>query len=828
MKVSINIVKKLVGFELPPIDELVERINSQLGGVEDIINLGEKYKDAKIVKVVECEKHPNADKLTVCKIDAGDDELVQVVCGAPNARADMWAAWLPPKSVVPSTFDDAEPFVLATRELRGVMSHGMLASGNELGINDDQQGIIEITENDLPEGVTLTAGASFATTFGLDDVIVDIENKMFTHRPDCFGQIGVAREIAAIFDKQFASPDWYANLPSFDSADGLKIDVFNDAPEKCSRLLSVAMSGVEIRPSPLWLQCILVALGVSPVNNVVDVANYIMLMTAQPVHAYDYEKLRGQKLGVRLAEKGEKLHLLNDKTYDLAEDDIVIVDGEQAIGLGGVMGGFDSEITEQTKNIVLEVANFDMYAIRKTSMRHGIFTDAVARFNKGQSPLQGDRVMARLLQMMTELAGAKQASEVFDLSSEQVEQAKATDTLVPELTVEAQFVRDRLGMDIPKSEMAKFLVDAEFSVKGDDSDDVLKIGVPFWRTDIEQAEDIVEEVGRLYGFDKLPRELPQRSMKPAPKNPRLKVKQQVRQSLSRAGANEVLTYSFVHEKVIRNAEQDVDLAFKLSNALSPDLQCYRLTVLPSLLDKVHANIRAGHDEFVLFEIGKGHQRDLMGEDDLPVEKSFLDVVYASKNERTGAPFYRVKKLAERLMLDFGLKVNFVPIDEPINEAYATPFDQKRSVRVEIGEQLIGLVGELKQSVGQRFKLPQYVAALTIDFDKLVDLVPDSPQNYQVLSNYPVVTQDISLKTSTSVSYGELASLVDATIVGQIGKDVDFRLSPISIYQSSDDESTKTTTFRVEMVSRDRTLRNEEVQEALADVEKAVGEKFPLD
>jgi len=223
MKVSLNAIKQYIDFELPPVDELVKRINEQLGGVEEVTHLGEKNKDALIVKVVECEKHPDADRLSVCKIDIGDSplksriknldsDLIQVVCGAPNVHADMWAIWLPPESTVPSTYGTNEPFVLGARELRGVMSNGMLAAGDELGINGDHDGIIEITEKDMLVGKELKAGASFAEVFGLNDTIIDIENKMFTHRPDLFGQLGVAREIAGIFGHQFTSPEWYRKV----------------------------------------------------------------------------------------------------------------------------------------------------------------------------------------------------------------------------------------------------------------------------------------------------------------------------------------------------------------------------------------------------------------------------------------------------------------------------------------------------------------------------------------------------------------------------------------------------------------------------------------
>ena len=358
MKVNLDIVEKLVGFELPPVNELTARVNAQLGGVEENINIGERYAGARIVRVVECVKHPDADRLSVTKIDDGgavadverdDRGLVQVVCGAPNVHADMWAVWLPPRTAVPASFDEAEPFVLDARPLRGVLSQGMLAAGDELALNDDHDGIVEITTNDMPDGVELKAGASFAETFGLTGYILDIENKMFTHRPDCFGQLGVAREIAGILGKQFTSPEWYKSLQDFAFGDGsLELTVENQASDKVPRFMAVAIAGVEVKPSALWLQCQLVAMGGKPINNIVDATNYVMLMTAQPTHAYDYDKLRGGKLMARMAQSGEKLTLLNGKEYELTVDDIVIADGEGAIGLAGIMDGIVNSRTPPT------------------------------------------------------------------------------------------------------------------------------------------------------------------------------------------------------------------------------------------------------------------------------------------------------------------------------------------------------------------------------------------------------------------------------------------------------------------------------------------------
>lgn len=819
MKVSLNTIKQYIDFELPPVDELVERINQQLGGVEEIIDLASKYKDAKIVRVVECAKHENADKLSVCKVDAGTGELVQVVCGAPNVRADMWAVWLPPESTVPSTFEDEEPFVLGARELRGVMSNGMLASARELALGDDHDGIVEIVERDLPAGKSLTPGGSFAETFGLNDTVIDIENKMFTHRPDLFGQLGVAREIAGIFGKQFEEKDWYWNLPEFEQASGLELDTFNDAEEKVPRIMFVAMTNVEVRPSPLWLQCALVAMGSKPINNIVDVTNYVMLLTAQPTHAYDYDKIRGRKIGARMATEGETIELLNGKSYELTTDDIVIADAEGAIGLGGIMGGGNSEVSDDTRNIVLEVANFDMYAVRRSSMRHGLFTDALTRFNKGQSKLQNDRVVAKLMTLMEQYAGGTQASDVFDVN----DFSEDTDisSLHGEQIVKISFINERLGLDLSGVAIGNILRSANFAAfKPADDDDELSVTAPFWRTDIELPEDIVEEVGRLYGFEKLPRELPRRSTKPAPKNSSRVLAQNIREILSKAGANEVLTYSFVHENIIKKSGQDTDEAYKISNALSPDLQYYRLSLTPSLLSHVHNNIKSGYRDFALFEIGKTHsKRADLDSDGLPSEMRRVALVVASRQDRTDAPYYNAKTVLEFLTTKLGLKLVFKPISSDTTLTMAKPFEASRSARAidVVSGQTIGIVGEYTVATRQAFKLPDYSAGFELLPQAIEMALEKVTAGYKPLSKYPSTDRDISFKVSEDVSYQQVVDLAESELADS---GVDYALSPADIYQAEGD-SKKTITINVRLTPFDRTLQSEDANKIVATLTESV-------
>ena len=841
MKVSLNVIKQLINFELPPVDELAQLINRQLGKVDRVENLAERYRGARVVRVVECAKHPNADRLSVTKIDDGmtvsgvprdESGLVQVVCGAPNVQAGMWAVWLPPASTVPASILEGEPFTLDARKLRGVLSQGMLAAADELAIGTDHEGIVALTPRDLPAGKTLQPGADFAALFGLDDYVLDIENKMFTHRPDCFGQLGVAREIAGILHQPFTSPTWYNLEQVFGDGDSVPLVVSNDIPQLVPRFMAVAIRGVQVAPSPFWLQCQLVAMGAKPINNIVDATNYVMLMTAQPTHAYDYDTLQGGQLGVRMARQGETLALLSGKTIELTPDDIVIADGQGPVALGGIMGGSRTEVSATTTTIVLECATFDMYAVRKMAMRHGVFTDALARFNKGQSPLQNAAVLNRLIGMV----GGEQASPVIDSKPFTSEHGGILDEYFAgkyepaTIDITSRFINQRLGSYLAENDICTLLNNVEIHSHGPENElGYICLQVPFWRTDLETKEDIVEEIGRLHGFDTVPRQLPMRRIQPARKNPRRELRRVVREALAKAGANEVLSYSFVHERVLKGAGQDPAQAFRLSNALSPDLQYYRLSVLPSLLDKVHANIKAGHSKFMLFEIGKGHTTAQMGEDGLPAEQSLVDLVYSSKKPRAGAVFYRVRATLDQLAHDSGLTLVYTPVAAAQDDPVYAPFDINRSAHVWVEgseaagqpeRQLIGVVGELRPAVVKHFKLPNYTAAASLCLDMLEQVWRDASVHYRPISRYPTTARDISIQTSTEVTYDELMQAVSSamTRASETYPDVTIRdLTPLSIYKATPDASHQTTTFRLTLSSSQATLSAERVRSIIRTV-----------
>jgi len=828
MKVSINTIKRMnERYECAGdiaqggVQALVEKVGAQLGAIEEVIDFGSKYEGVIVAQIVSVEDHPNADRLHVCRIDDGgkieglerdEDNLVQVVCGAPNVRDGMFVAWLPPGATVPETFGSGDPFVLEARELRGVKSNGMLASPRELAIGDSHEGILEITKEVGP-------GTSFADAYNLrGDAIMDIENKMFTHRPDCFGFLGVAREIAGIQGMPFKSPAWYTLNPEFPEAEtnDLPLELRNELPDVVRRFTAITMKDVTVKPSPLLIQLELIKAGMRPINNIVDYTNFFMLETGQPLHAYDYDKLRAQDgdadhatIVVRNPRKGEKITLLNGKEIEPREEAIMIATANKLIGVGGVMGGADTEVDENTKNIVIECANFDMYSIRRTSMAHGLFTDAVSRFNKGQSPLQNLPVLAKIVDEIARFADGKVAGALID--DNRVSEAMERGSLYPPVRLTTEFINTRLGFSLSADDMATLLQNVEFAVEIDG--DTLTVQAPFWRTDIELPEDIVEEVGRLYGFDHLPLELPRRSITPAEPNRVVTLKSRLRAILRTAGANEVLTYSFVHGDLLDKVGQKREEAFQLSNALSPDLQYYRLTLLPSLLDKVHANIKAGYNEFALFEIGKTHELSAMDEDGLPLELDELALVYAAnKTDKPGAAYYEARRFLTHIANELGIELEFKKIagfDAPL----AVPFDPNRMAMVTIkGEETgFGMIGEFKPSVRKALKLPEKSAGFEIGYGALMHHINSL---YTPLPRFPRVAQDICLRVKNDISYQQVFDVAWNALQGQEPDTTFCSLTPLDIYRREDDADYKQITLHLSIASYERTLTDQEVAKLL--------------
>ncbi|MCL2085544.1 phenylalanine--tRNA ligase subunit beta, partial [Candidatus Saccharibacteria bacterium] len=672
MIISVNWLRELVDLGDVSAHELAKVIGARLVEVEEVIDLGKRYKGIIVVEVKECEKIPET-KLNICQIDIGEKELVQVVCGAPNVRKGLVTAWIPPGATVPNTYGDAEPFVIGAKELRGQMSNGMLAGIDELGLGDDTSGIVELNN------WKAKPGSLIADVLDLNDYLLDIENKSLTHRPDTFGVIGFAREVAGILGKKFETPEFLIKneelLPVTDEK--IKIDV--EDRELCAAYRAIVMgAGVDLRqptypkgPSasatPIKNEKILlsemkiklVKSGMRPISKSVDISNYIMILTGQPLHFFDYDKLlevgKGDtaEIVVRSAKNGEKMELLDGKTIEMTDGDIVICSGKTPVALAGVMGGSSTAVDENTERILIEAATFNLYSIRSTGMRYGIFSEALTRFTKGQPAELSKYVIDDAVMMLRDESKMEILSKVY-------ESASAYEAV--KLNVSVEEINKILGTSFAASEMAETLANVGFGVKI--KGEKLDIAVPYWRTDIHILEDIAEEVGRLTGYDNIPMILPKRSAKQVERDSMGDFKQKLRSVLSGMGANEVLTYSFVAGVFLESVGQDPKNSYRLVNSISPELQYYRQSLLPSLIEKAGVNLADGFGKFALYEINKVSPKSTgLNDEEVPVEEDRVAMILVDENSDSVATFYDIKNKVYEVIRQMGGDVSKVEVEE---------------------------------------------------------------------------------------------------------------------------------------------------------------------
>ncbi len=809
MKISVNWLKKYTKIDLP-IEKLVAEIGSKLVEVEGVENLGEKYKDVLIVKAVECYPHQDSDHLSVVKIDDGgvrselerdENGLVQVVCGAPNIKAGMTVAWLPPTSVVPESFNDDQPFVLNARKLRGVMSNGMIASARELDLWQEHDGILEITDE-------IKAGTSFAEFYELDDYILDIENKSLTHRPDCFGMIGFAREVAAILGQKFESPDYFGTV--FDEYNQkVKIEVDS---EVCQGFNAAVIEDIsKLRGLNLLQKTYLARSGVKPVDDIVDISNYVMLETGQPTHVYDYDKMvelngdENLELSVRRSKKGEKLTLLDGQTVEL-NDDIVICLNNKPITLAGIMGGESTKVDQNTKRILIESATFNLYKMRNSQMRHGIFSEALTRFTKGQ-PVGGlQAALLRNLKMMN-LKGN------FSVSN-----CQSNDT--EKISFNIELINTYLGTNYTEELIKNTLKNVELDVEIKDG--IISVEKPWWRTDLNNSIEIIEEIGRINGYDNIKLSLPTRKTSANLETVWDKMRQDFRYKLYSCGANEVMNYSFVPKSLILKAKQDPENSYQIINSISPELECYRQSLTPSLLDKVYSNIRAGHNQFAIFELAKVHNK-LFGQtaDNVPVEKTNLALVVTDKKSKDSA-YYLAKKYLDKLLTDFNIEYKIEPIDDAdeINQI----FESRRAAQVVIDGQVVGVVGEFENPVKSDFKLPQSTAGFELNLDKILSSYKNAKPSINKVYTLPSMSRDFCFEVKKDLKYQDLYQNIEQ-IVSKF-KEIDFTIVPIDFY--SDNEAKKRITIRLTLNPTIETLTTKKVDGIMIGILKNLKQKVEFE
>ena len=824
MLISLNWLKGGLQTDNITDDELVKLIGARLVEVEGVIDQTHKYDKIYAVKVIS-EQPIEGTHLHLCKIDDGgvaadverdDDGYVQVMCGAPNVHEGMFAAWIAPGAIVPQTFNTDEPFKIGMRKMLGKYdSYGMMAGADELDFGDDHSGIVELNP------ATAKPGKAISELFGnLDDKILDIENKSLTHRPDTFGILGFRREVAGILGQKHVTDDWYFEPEqTFDNDPSIKLDIEIDE-KLCPRYTAIVFESIAPNVNPYldFDATLLARSGMRPVNPIVDATNIIMLATGQPLHAFDYDKFvavggsKTPKIIVRAAKKGEKLELLDGNTVELKTDDIVITSNDVPVALAGAMGGASTAIDENTKRVILESATFSLYNLRKTQMAHGIFSEAITRFTKGQP---AGATKAAAIRFSEKAAKYLKPLALFDT------QKTAPAPIEVELTL--SHINNLLGTDFTGQQVKEILENVEFDVKlgsdkvnidtklfslkiEDENDENILVTVPFWRTDIHIAEDIIEEVGRLSGFDNIAPVLPQHAT--ADPNELFGLKAQIRDHLAARGANEVLTYSFVHGDLIQKVGQKPDNSYKIVNSISPDLQYIRQSIVPSLLDKSYANLRAGHDQFALFEMNQVYPRNLGNDsDNVPQGRHELGFVFVSQKEQSN--FYRAKKYLESLLASLNIPFEIAAFAENTTNSYYEP---KRSAVIKSGDKVLGYIGEIRRSILRGFKLPAGVAAFELSLAGMLDAEQGVNSKDFRLSDYPSVLRDITLTVDGAAKYADIESRLR-----KILSDYIYKLVPTSIYQA-EGSKTKNISFHVEFAATDKTLTKAEISAIMEKLE----------
>lgn len=781
MKISWNWLKRHLDLEgLDPWD-VANRFTMSVAELEGVEELGTTASKVLTARVKSVTRHEKSDKLMVLEVDLGD-RVVTAVSTAPNIRPGIVFPFATPGAVLEGV--EGKP-VVSEVEFKGVRSLGVTCSEKELGISQDHTGLLEFPEG-TPVGVRLT------DFLPLHDFVFEIDNKSITHRPDLWGHRGVAREIGALVGRKLLPFD--VTIPK-GPADPLKVRV--EVPELCPRYTALVFDGVRVGQSPLWLKVMLNYVGVRPINNVVDLTNFVMLDVGNPTHAFDARFLASDTIVVRRGLPGETLRTLDNVVRDLSPDDVVIADGERAVALGGVMGGENSQIREDTTRVVLEAACFNPTAIRRTSARLGLRTEASARFEKGldlSSPIQATALFARLMQEVCPSSFV--ASRFYCVSVPEPEPTV--------IKVSPAFIRRRLGVDLPDQRMREILESLEFKVAVEGSS--FLVTVPSFRAvrDVKIPVDIVEEVGRIYGYHNI-RPVPLLApVAPPPVVVSKQVEETVRDVLSACGYIEVMSYSFDSSTVANQIGYFLEGAVELVNPISSDLPVLRRHLMPNLL--VHsARNSLFREDFRIFECGRVFFPAPRG-GEIPHQERHVAGIICSRTLDNQHLYRLARGHVEAMLAKLGRSAAiFVPPAERWNVPWAVP-GKARSVVVGQSGAECGLVSILNPLVRDALKLRSKAAWFEVDLEPLIS-APKIQQQFEPLPRHPAIQNDLSVIVDAAVPYQKVYDVIVEAGGRLLEKPVLFATfsgPPIP-------EGKKSLSFHLSFRSRDRTLQDEEVQ-----------------
>ncbi|MBW1615706.1 MAG: phenylalanine--tRNA ligase subunit beta [Deltaproteobacteria bacterium] len=765
---------------------------------------------ARLEKIVVCEiknivKHPNADKLSICEADAGD-RTVFIVCGAPNVYLNMRVPLALPGAKL------KEDFVIKKTVIRGVKSAGMLCSEAELGLGDGRSGIMELDK-------TLKAGTPLSEALSLSDYIFDVS--ITPNRSDCLSVIGIAREIGAITGKKVKYPN--IEFQNFIDKEGKETieditSVVIEDKELCPRYSAIVIKGVKTAPSPLWLANALKASGLKPINNIVDITNFVMLETGQPLHAFDFNLLFENRIVVKKACQNQEFITLDNKTIKLENETLMICDGEKPVAVAGVMGGLNSEIRDNTNTILLESAYFNPISTRKTSKRLGINSDSAYRFERGVDPEGTIFALTRAAALIAEISGGKIIKGIIDKNfiSKKITPIEISETDVSKL----------LGISIDKKRIKKLLESIEFKVE--DSKTGLLAYPPSFRVDITRSADIIEEIARLNGYDKIPVRIPVLPIQITDYQKNITLRNNIKTIMKGLGFSEVINYSFIDTNScdkLRLPQQDYrrDQVFLL-NPLSAEQAVMRSCLIPSLLETASTNIASQVKRLKIFETGKIFLTDK--DADMPIETEFAAGLWTGAR-RTGlwhnkdeqADFYDIKGVIEILCQYMHVeKVDFIPI--PSEESFF--MEKGACAKIMAGNRRIGIVGEIADETRQAYDIKQKLFVFEINCKLLTEIIPDVITGGDI-SKFPAIIRDATFIVSKDINASDIYEYI---LSGK--KDGGFlrKAEIFDVYQGdSIPTDKKSVSFRITYQASDKTLTDDMIAPIQQRIVKRTLKKF---
>ena len=791
MNLSKNWLADFVDVSDVDVKDYCDRMTDTGSKVEGYEVLGEDIENVVVARILSIAPHENSDHLQICQVDIGS-RVEQIVTGAQNVFEGAIVPAAIPVAKLPGNI------VIKPGKLRGVESNGMLCSIAELGL----------TEHDMPgaamDGI-LILGEEFADKIGMDvkealmlnDTVVEFE--ITSNRPDCLSVIGLARESAVSFDKPFELKTPVVKCANDGDTISNYLSVSISAPDLCSRYVARVVKNVKIAPSPLWLRMRLRASGVRPINNIVDITNYVMLEYGQPMHAFDYACLNGSAIDVRRARDGESFKSLDDIDHTLDSSMLVIADKERAVALAGVMGGANSEIKDDTATVVFESACFLGTSVRVTAKKNGMRTESSARFEKGLDPENCLGGLERACELVELLGAGEVVNEIID-----VYPVKAEPTA---LELDTDVINKFLGINVPEDEMKRILTSLEFKINGN------KIIAPTFRADIGCMNDVAEEIARIYGYNKIESSRIKGETTQGGYTKKQKFEIDVESAMCGMGINQIQTFSFISPKFYDKIRLPIDSALRnsvvISNPLGEDTSVMRTTALPSALEVIARNSNFNNDNVKLFEIATVYIPT--GADTLPEEKKVIcAAMYGSYD------FYTVKGVCENILKLADIK-NAVISSADDNPSY----HPGRYATISVGGKVIGVLGQIHPLTAKNYGVDLPVYACELDFEAIFGLMNDA-RLYTPLPKFPATTRDFSFVCEESLEFGT----IKAEMAKAGGKLVD-SIELFDIYRGHQvGENKKSVSIRVTLRAADRTLTVEEAEKVsskiLAGMEKNLG------